>query len=112
MSSSVFSKKILRVNLLPAITVKSTFFLAVTLLLNLIFACLNANAQSYSEASRRMQNATRNFSTNFQNIKRNKSIEQFRNQIGDFGKQVVPAGVIFGGSSLINQNENPNERNY
>ena len=110
MSCSVFSKNILRVNLLPAITVKSTFFLAVTLLLNSIFVCLNANATPYSK----MHNATRNFSINFQNTQR-KPIEYFRKQIGDFHKQVVPAvvpaGVMLGGYGLIKQNENPNERN-
>jgi hypothetical protein len=111
MSSSFFPKN-LRVNLLPAITVKSTFFLAVTLLLNLIFFCLNANATPYSDAQRKMQNATRNFSINFQNNQRNKRIENFRKQIDDIGKPLVPAGVMFGGYGLIKQNENPNEREY
>ena len=103
MSPSIFTKKGLRVNLLPAITWKSTFFLAATLLLNSTFACLNATAGS---AEKELKKATR---MSADSVKKN--YDKVKNEINETLRGAGAAAGVLGGYGLIKQNENPNERN-
>ena len=102
MSPSIFSKKGLRVNLLPAITWKSTFFLAATLLLNSTFACLNATA---SPAAQELKKATR---MSADSVKKN--YDKVKKQIDNTLKEAGAAAGALGVYGLINQDQN--ERDY
>jgi hypothetical protein len=105
MSPSIFSKKGLRVNLLPAITWKSNFFLAATLLLNGTFACLNATAFPTGQLEREMKKATQRSTNSFQ--RNYKKVQRQLNEVLGVG---AAGGAVLGGYGLIQQNQN--ERNY
>jgi len=111
MAPSIFSKKSIQANLLPAITRKPTFFLAATLLLNSTFSCLNANAQSTAAAERAIRQATPGFSRGMQRIQR-----QTDDLIDDLTKKAKGAAGAagLGGAYLIfgQPKSNDNESNY
>ena len=104
MSPSIFSKKGLRVNLLPAITWKSTFFLAATLLLNGTIACLNATAGPTAQFENGIKKATQ-MSTESLQRKYKKVEKQLNETLGGVGA----AGALWGGSQLIHPNQNERE---